>query len=132
MQHLSLSPMPIMQVGDDGSVTVIKKHFDVDESQGEYLDPKDLPATVAVVNKDTTTNDWRKGFQGFFLPEKGEIPGFNEFMAVHCSERDAYNKQHEEAAKLEKLAHDNAMYNPINLAGQMYDLMAMYNKKMGY
>lgn len=132
MQHLSLSPMPFMQVHDDGTVTVTRKHFDVDESQGEYLDPKDLPDTVAVIDKDTTSNDWHKAFEGFFLPDAGEIPSFNEFMAVNCSEKDAYYKQHAEAAALEKMAHDNAMYNPINLAGQMYDLMSMYNKKMGY
>jgi hypothetical protein len=134
MQHLSATSMPMMIIGEDGAVTVTKKFYDNEEAEaaGEFLDPKDLPETVAVVEKDTTKNDWHSAFQGFMLPDSSGVPDAGAFMAVHCSEKLAYEEMHRRAAEVEKLTHDNAMNNPINLASQMYDMMSMYHKKMGY
>lgn len=134
MQYFNMTSMPIMTVNEDGIYVETKKYYDnidIDADKGEVLDPKDLPDTVKVINKDTTKNDWHKAFQGLFVPND-EVPDAGAFMAVHCSAKLAHDAMHERAAKIEKITHDNALYNPINLANQMYDLMSMYHKKIEY
>ena len=78
------------------------------------------------MDKNIPTNNWREGMQGIVQPV--EMP--NEFTAL--DPRAAERELHERAAEIEKIAHDNAMNNPINLANQMYDLMAQYHKKIEY
>ena len=133
MQHFSMSSMPMMTVNKDGVYVETEKHYDnidVDAEKGEVLDPKDLPDTVEVIDKDTTKNDWHKSFEGCFIPGD-DVPDAGAFMAIH-SEADAHAEMHRRAAEIEQIAHHNAMNNPINLASQMYDLMSMYHKKMEY
>jgi len=134
MQHFSMSSMPMMIVNEDGVYVETKKHYDnidINAEKGEVLDPKDLPDTVEVIEKDTTKNNWHKAFQGFAMPSNDLGADAGAFMAVNCSEKQVNRDMHKQAAELEQLAHDQ-QFNPINLAGQMYDLMSMYHKKMEY
>lgn len=133
MQYFSMNSMPMMTVNDDGVYVETKKYYDnidVDADKGEVLDPKNLPDVVQVIDKDTTNNDWHKSFEGCFIPGD-DVPDLGAFMAVN-SEASIYAEMNKRAAEIEKIAHDNAMNNPINLASQMYDLMSMYHKKMEY
>lgn len=130
----NVKPIQVIEMNLDGSFNVTDAH-DGDpmyEPNGvEVTDPKDLPKKE-VLTPDSDVNapkrNWRDGMQGIVQPMRSTLADEVEALNPKSADR----AMHERAAELEKITHNNAMYNPINLASQMYDLMSQYHKKIDY